>query len=581
MSMINQVAYAILEALLNSLWQSVLLVSVAICILYILRNRNAATRYLILWIILLILAFMPFAEVLLGISKIINPVFVTLSSEETINNPYQINASWPGMVFNGYFPQFKPINIPIPLKILPFLILCLLAMAVIFTLSRLLRSFFYTSKLKKNLSVISPENRERFREYFEINNIKRKVALYAPSNIRMPMAIGLFNPAILIPNSLIDKLTDEQLKQVVFHELAHIRRWDDWTNLIQRIIETFFFWHPLILYIARRLDLEREIACDDWVITLSGESKSYALCLTKLIEFNMFTSNQPMAIGVALRRKHITTRISMLLSKGRNTNPYFSLFDIFASVFITILAFAVFVKITPALALVRQQNDNLKPVIETENILVEEPYVIQEQELSLPNEVAQESNKETISTSEKTQEKVKSASEINLVKAHPKVIVGSKKIIKLDTPILAKPQNIEPEEPRTKAIDVPSKNYKPTFLYNVDDQPKELHTEEPNSPPESEKSENNISKPDDKPGRAKELLTNLKESSQEAISSVGAVADDKSEKIGRRVTDTFVGFGGELKESAIKLGDKASSGKNGIKNRAGSLYRSIKRKIAN
>ena len=71
---------------------------------------------------------------------------------------------------------------------------------------------------------------------------------------------------------------------MLLHELAHLRRWDDWTKLAQRLAEAIFFFHPAIYWIARNLNLEREVACDDWVVVHTGRTKPYALCLTRLVE---------------------------------------------------------------------------------------------------------------------------------------------------------------------------------------------------------------------------------------------------------------------------------------------------------
>ncbi len=262
----------------------------------------------------------------------------------------------------------------------------------------------------------------------------------------------------------------------------------------------------------------------------------------------------------------------MLLSKGRNTNPNFSLYDIFTSVFTTILAFVIFAKISPTLALVGQQSDIFKPVTAIENIFIKEPVVNQKTKLSPPTQ-------EVINnpaTQNKTEEKVKKAYNINSIKTHPKVIDVPQETIRPNDSILSKPLGVESDKTRTKTVDTPrdietpAKNYEPAFLHNIEDQSKALRSEE---------SKNDINKPDNKPGRARELLTNVKDSSQKAISIVGAVADDKSEKIERKVTNTFVEFGGSLKDSANKLCDKAGSGKDSVKNRVGGLYSSLKRRI--
>jgi beta-lactamase regulating signal transducer with metallopeptidase domain len=401
---IDPIAHVVIEALINSLWQGILLFITVIFILRTIRKLNATTRYIILWLTLLTLAFLPFVRLLLITGESIDfmpassrqetadkrsPVFPDLRTDLSSFNSGRLTESNGEESFIARLPHFKSINIPVPMKVLPSLILGLWILMTAFMLSRLLRSHFYTSKLKRDVLVLSPAYQREITEFIRSTGIERKVAIYATSNVRMPMSIGLFNPVILIPNDLMDELTGEQLKHVILHELAHIRRWDDWTNLIQRIIEAFYFWNPMILYIGRQMSLQREIACDDWVIILSGEPKSYALCLTRLIEANMLKPGRIIATGAILHRKHITTRIRMLLDKGCNTTAHFSRLGVLTTMCVIMLAFAVFTRISHVLVLAEPQKSDTKPSIQAEKVPLSMPVAMQYPKLHLPEKMEQ------------------------------------------------------------------------------------------------------------------------------------------------------------------------------------------------
>src|SRR5687768_1568715 len=104
---------------------------------------------------------------------------------------------------------------------------------------------------------------------FQRNPLPRRVRLRSSGQIATPRVLvaGFNNPVILIPQSLVAQLSLSELNQVYLHELAHLRRWDDWTNLAQQLLTAVLFFHPAVLWICRQLDLEREIAFDDWVIS--------------------------------------------------------------------------------------------------------------------------------------------------------------------------------------------------------------------------------------------------------------------------------------------------------------------------
>ncbi len=71
---------------------------------------------------------------------------------------------------------------------------------------------------------------------------------------------------ILVPDRLLEELAPDDIDSIVLHELAHLRRGDDWINAVERIAQAALFFSPGILWLVSQLDLEREVACDDWVL---------------------------------------------------------------------------------------------------------------------------------------------------------------------------------------------------------------------------------------------------------------------------------------------------------------------------
>ena len=67
--------------------------------------------------------------------------------------------------------------------------------------------------------------------------LQRNVELFTSEQVSVPTAIGLIRPAVVIPAWLIDELSPAELNHILLHELAHLRRWDDWTNLAQKIVK--------------------------------------------------------------------------------------------------------------------------------------------------------------------------------------------------------------------------------------------------------------------------------------------------------------------------------------------------------
>ena len=113
-------------------------------------------------------------------------------------------------------------------------------------------------------------------------------------------------PVVVVPGWVMQELSADELNQILLHELAHLRRWDDWTNLAQKVVKALFFFHPAVWWIEKRVSLEREMACDDAVIAETASPRAYAECLTHLAE-RTFDSAQHGAgtSGVGTNSSHL------------------------------------------------------------------------------------------------------------------------------------------------------------------------------------------------------------------------------------------------------------------------------------
>ena len=151
------------------------------------------------------------------------------------------------------------------------------------------------------------------------------IRLLASAEARVPMAAGFVRRAIVFPHSVLDSLTPEEFEQVLCHEMAHLGRWDDWTQLAHAIAQAILFFNPAIYWIGRRLKIEREMACDDWVVSTTGEARPYAACLTHLHEVTRRARAPQLAPGATSGKQwQIVARVEALLQPDRNSTPRFS-----------------------------------------------------------------------------------------------------------------------------------------------------------------------------------------------------------------------------------------------------------------
>lgn len=145
---------------------------------------------------------------------------------------------------------------------------------------------------------------------------RRKFQLAESDCISAPMAIGLWVPKILVPPGLRDRLSEDEFIQIVLHEIGHIERRDDWSNLLVQVLIAFNPLNPFLWLISRSLLLAREMACDDWVVAGGIGSKDYATLLARL------ASKQPsapvLASGVVREGNQLFRRVQRILDSGCN-----------------------------------------------------------------------------------------------------------------------------------------------------------------------------------------------------------------------------------------------------------------------
>jgi beta-lactamase regulating signal transducer with metallopeptidase domain len=146
---------------------------------------------------------------------------------------------------------------------------------------------------------------------------RRQVKLCVSSEVAVPAAIGFFRPAIVFPAWLLPQLSPEEMKVILLHELAHFRRWDDWTNLAQKMVKAVFFFHPAVWWIESRLTLEREMACDDMVLAQTASPRAYASSLISFAEKLQNARALTLAQALVSGMRDMSLRLAQILDGKR------------------------------------------------------------------------------------------------------------------------------------------------------------------------------------------------------------------------------------------------------------------------
>ncbi len=145
----------------------------------------------------------------------------------------------------------------------------------------------------------------------------RPVSVLVSDRLEVPTAIGFRKPAVILPAWMLESTPAEELKYILLHELAHLSRRDDWTNLAQKILKALLFFLPSVWWIERRLSLDREMACDDAVLVQSGTPHGYAECLAHVAERSFLRKQIALAQAAVGRVRQLTERVTRILDPER------------------------------------------------------------------------------------------------------------------------------------------------------------------------------------------------------------------------------------------------------------------------
>ncbi|WP_339730501.1 M56 family metallopeptidase [uncultured Gimesia sp.] len=158
-----------------------------------------------------------------------------------------------------------------------------------------------------------------------IEKITRQIglALQPPvmwcQRVGVPSVVGILRPTVLLPMACLAQLSPEQMEQLLYHELTHIKRYDHLFNLAQNTLEAVLFFHPVVWFISKRVRLEREFCCDAVVVASGSRADDYANLLIDVAEIAKAvpTRVNPVAVSATGRASILGIRIERILGHNR------------------------------------------------------------------------------------------------------------------------------------------------------------------------------------------------------------------------------------------------------------------------
>ena len=297
--------------ILHSIWQGAAIAFPTAIALRIARSASAQVRYLIACVALLamlIAAVGTFAKLHVTESPTLITTKASIPLSASSIQPTQISES---------APAFHPVPLSLADRIRPILpSLSLAWIAGVLLLGAyhaggwmLLRRLRGQSKRIADASC-----RIMLGDLIAAMRINRTVQLCESAMVQVPTAIGWLSPMILLPATAISGLSPSELRGLLAHELAHIRRHDYLVNLLQTVIETLLFYHPATWWLGKVIRQERENCCDDFAAAVCDRT-IYAQALA-----NMESLRQSPQLALSAKGSDLLPRIRRILGMPSSSN---------------------------------------------------------------------------------------------------------------------------------------------------------------------------------------------------------------------------------------------------------------------
>ncbi|HEY0381692.1 MAG TPA: M56 family metallopeptidase [Candidatus Elarobacter sp.] len=339
---LESAALAIASYVLDSLWQGVLVVLLAAAAIRVFRSANATTRYAIWYLALIALIALPAitigvlaiaqhraavsAEASAAAAAPLAGAIVAHSSAQpnttmkTRSDLARVAPARPTPA-EPVGPRFERPRIALPSAV-SLVVAALWIAGALLGLVRIGIGYVALARLQRDALPLPPAYRDGMPLWEESTQRGgRETRLCVSSSVPVPVAVGLFDGMILMPDHLLSSFDRADVDRFSLHEMAHLQRRDDWTCAFERIACAVLFFNPAVRWIARQLDLEREVACDDWVVTQTREVRPYAVGLTKMAEATPWPHRPVPTPAIFASRKSISIRIERLLNKHRDVRP--------------------------------------------------------------------------------------------------------------------------------------------------------------------------------------------------------------------------------------------------------------------
>jgi bla regulator protein BlaR1 len=280
-----------LSPLANHLWQSSIFAAAAGLLTLALRKNSARVRHWV-WVAASLKFLVPFS-VLITLGSHVQWRTVTTTSQTNFSSALnQVSQPFtPPIVSYPFLVAVPPAASPLPAVLLTIWACGFIGISISW--------WIRWRRIRSAVRAGSPVQ------------LDLPVKTISSPSFLEPGIFGVFRPILLLPEGIFEHLTPEQWKTVVAHELCHVRHRDNLVGVVQMFVETVFWFHPLVWWVGKRIFQERERACDEAVLRMGSEPRTYAQGILKVCELYL---ESPVACMAGVSGSNLRKRIDGILN---------------------------------------------------------------------------------------------------------------------------------------------------------------------------------------------------------------------------------------------------------------------------
>jgi bla regulator protein BlaR1 len=311
---------ALAPALGNHVWQSTLFAIAAGLLTLILRKNHARARYW-LWLAASVKFLIPFS-LLVGIGSRLAWSHASAGTNAGLYFAMdEVSQPFTQPILSVISPPTAATISSTLIQVLPALLaaawLCGFLVVLFVWLLRWRR---ISAAVRVAAPLLEGREVEMLRRLERIGGSKRIEMLLSRTSLE-PGIFGIARPVLVWPMGISDRLEDSHLEAILAHEVWHVRRCDNLAAALHMLVESIFWFHPLVWWLGARLVEERERACDEAVLESGSDRQVYAESILKICEFCV---GSPLACVSGVTGADLKRRIARIMTEGTMRKLNFS-----------------------------------------------------------------------------------------------------------------------------------------------------------------------------------------------------------------------------------------------------------------